>query len=486
MHLITEVVGGGESFTTPEQLMKIFVDNPLKGCHFHLYKPDRSVQHKIQDQQIPALHYLNRVYHLKADVDGRGGMRGWRRSDMGDGKHFTKELCENAITFADIQERKELELGRIKTELDKLESELGISEREYEERSDELKEQEEMVEHMEEALPPCPNCTVLQTTYEPPKDDSNFSTRHGKSFAERSSSKRKSRRIRKKRESLDKQLERIKQIEAGQYHHCKCKNEHNHICLRYFDRKGDLINHVQSGKHEFPPIDSKTAAIRKFSDNTTQGGFGVDQETNRMKYIRCKSKTFTDDNTVILHKDDRIGDHWYSKGCYNSRRVKSTRFTPALVKDLEDMFLQGENGGQKVTAEIAYRKLKEMEREGYVDRKKYSANTDNPNGPLPTQIQIKRWFSIRNKKGPPKPRQETEKALKLRCEGFSLPTTTKCMLLKLLELKDIRSRPGWSVSDLEQLCIDNDILERSEKKRSKKVLMIAMLSLYNERHQPVK
>ena len=80
----------------------------------------------------------------------------------------------------------------------------------------------------------------------------------------------------------------------------------------------------------------------------------------------------------------------------------------------------------------------------------------------------------------------TKKALKLRCEGFSLPTTTKGMLLKLLALKDIRSRPGLSVSDLEQLCLDNGILERSEKKLSKKVLMIAMLSLYNERHQPVK
>ena len=49
-----------------------------------------------------------------------------------------------------------------------------------------------------------------------------------------------------------------------------------------------------------------------------------------------------------------------------------------------------ENSGQKVTAEIAYAKLKAMKRKGYVDRKKYSTNTDNPNGPLPTQIQIKR------------------------------------------------------------------------------------------------
>lgn len=89
-----------------------------------------------------------------------------------------------------------------------------------------------------------------------------------------------------------------------------------------------MDNHIEKGNHKFEPIDSLTAAIRKFSDNTTQGSFGVNQETNRMKHIRCKSKTFTDDNTVILHKDERIGDHWHSRGCYNSRRVKSTSERP--------------------------------------------------------------------------------------------------------------------------------------------------------------
>ena len=101
-------------------------------------------------------------------------------------------------------------------------------------------------------------------------------------------------------------------------------------------------------------------------------------------------------------------------------------------------------------------------------------------------MQIKRWFSIRTRKGPPKPRQETEKALKLQCEGFSLPTTRKNMLLKLLELKGIRLGSGLKVEDLTQLCLDNALLERSETKLSNKVLMIAMLSLYDDRQQSEK
>lgn len=127
-----------------------------------------------------------------------------------------------------------------------------------------------MVEHMEEALPPCPNCTVLQTTYKPPKDDSNFSTIHRKSFDERESTKRKNRRTRRNRKSLDAQNKKIRKIEEKGYHHCKCQNEYHQICTKFFSQKGDLDNHVQKGKHKFPSIDSITAAIRKFSDNTTQ------------------------------------------------------------------------------------------------------------------------------------------------------------------------------------------------------------------------
>ena len=59
--------------------------------------------------------------------------------------------------------------------------------------------------------------------------------------------------------------------------------------------------------------------------------------------------------------------------------------------------MQGESGGQKVTAHRAYDELKVLRKVN--DRLKYSADPENENGDTMTVQQIKSWFSTRAQKG---------------------------------------------------------------------------------------
>ena len=223
MHLVMEVVSRGHSFTTAEQLMQIFVDNPLKGCYFHLYVPVRRIQHGLRDKRaVPYLKHLSKIYHLKAEKDG--GMRGWRRSNLGDGFHFSKDLCEYAITFANVKKMKDEELKNLYVEL----GELG------EETNEDFIDREEMIQRLENVLPPPPECIILQSTYKPPTDETNFSVLHGESFAKRQSTKRENKRTKQNKKHIELQITEEERYRAGGYYACTHQNEHHQRCNRRF------------------------------------------------------------------------------------------------------------------------------------------------------------------------------------------------------------------------------------------------------------
>lgn len=126
-------------------MMQIFIDNPLKGCYFHLYIPVRRIQHGLRDKQdVPYLKHLSKIYHLKAEKGG--GMRGWQRSNLGDGFYFSKDLCEYAITFANVKKMKDEELKSLYAEF----IELG------EETNEDYIDREVMIQSLEDVLPPFP------------------------------------------------------------------------------------------------------------------------------------------------------------------------------------------------------------------------------------------------------------------------------------------------------------------------------------------
>lgn len=149
------------------------------------------------------------------------------------------------------------------------------------------------------------------------------------------------------------------------------------------------------------------------------------------------------------------------------------------MKDLEQFFLQGENGGQKVSPGQAYNTMKAMRRQDNPDRKKYTNDPDNPNGPLPDVKIIKRWFGSRNQNGPAKPREDTVADIKARCHAFELPVTPKTILQKILELKhDPMAHSKSTKQELEDRCKELELIE--DGKTSDKFLMLCMLRLHNE------
>jgi len=236
-------------------------------------------------------------------------------------------------------------------------------------------------------------------------------------------------------------------------------NDHHQVCTERFLQQKWLAKHISEGKHHYPSVDSKTAAIRDFTDNSS-GNFKISMGSrlNLMSIMRNKLVT-EDDQTIKNLSENRFDSYWSSTGCYNSRHNRGVRHSDALIADLEEMFVQGQTGGQKLTPAQAYEKLNLMTRADEPSRFKYTPDPNNENGNLITTIQIKSWFATRSSGGPKKPKVTIEK-LKASCRGFGLPTKKKSMLLEILKLhdlmneKDARDYSNMVVANLENECKD--------------------------------
>lgn len=120
-----------------------------------------------------------------------------------------------------------------------------------------------------------------------------------------------------------------------------------------------------------------------------------------------------------------------------------------------------------------------MRRQDNPSRKKYSNDSENPNGPLPDVRTIRRWFGSRKQNGPAKPREDTLVEIKARCHALELPVTKKTVLQKILELKhDPMAHKKSNMRELEDRCKEIKIIE--DGKTSDKFLMLCMLSLHNK------
>lgn len=92
----------------------------------------------------------------------------------------------------------------------------------------------EEMKRLENVLPPSYECIILQSTYKPQTDDTNFSVLHGDSFAKRQSTKRENKRTKQNEKHIELQITEEERYRAGGYYACTHQNEHHQRCNRCF------------------------------------------------------------------------------------------------------------------------------------------------------------------------------------------------------------------------------------------------------------
>ena len=279
-----------------------------------------------------------------------------------------------------------------------------------------------------------PRFVLIDSTYEA-LENSEKSIQHTETWQERRHEKMKDRKDKTNERVQSSLATHIETMKENGLFCCNVKHPKSGArCMKQYSSKQYLLKHQIGPKHVFPAIDSNTAAIRKYTDASKAGvKFGIGSRTNLCDAVRERSQILDDPNVAILNHPS-LDDYFKSPGCYNSRRKPSSRHSAALLEDLERMFLQGENGGQKYTDEQAHKELSRMTTEH--GRLKYTADENNSNGPCPRKEQIKQWFGQRKKNGPKKAKITIE-MLKNRCIKFDLPTKPKECCLKILQFDDI-------------------------------------------------
>ena len=454
-HMITTLVATGYSFTMPDELLHIFEENPVKGCTFLLFMPNRSLQHMIRSVKgVEYLKTLTQMYNLKCTDDA---ITGYRHSNLGDGVRFLKKDIERAITIKNIEQFTE-ELRTERSTIFDPSSGLPILVDSNANEGDNI--DFDTVE-LEDLIPPPPRGIIIKSLYEPPTNhiDKNTSILHGTTFAKRKLGKLKNKRtIRNEKVEQSQIQEREAEQQSGLFC-CTEMNDHHQVCTERFLQQKRLAKHISEGKHHYPSVDSKTAALRDFTDNSS-GNFkiSVGSRLNLMSIMRNKLVT-EDDQTIKDLSETRFDSYWSSTGCHNSRHNRGVRHSDALIADLEEMFMQGQTGGQKLTPAQAHEKLNLMTRADEPSRFKYTPDPNNENGNMINQIQIKSWFATRSSGGPKKTKETIEK-LKASCRGFGLPTKKKSMLLEILKLHDLMNEKdagdysNMVVANLENECKD--------------------------------
>lgn len=457
-HAIIDMVKKGMSFTTAEQLFDMFAANPIQASHFILYAPDRAVELTTMeptDENVKEiLKKLTSQYHFKkVEDEGDEKVIGHKHSNLGKGFEYSIDRLEELV----IQKKKPSDTVRDDDELDE-----GVNEN--------------------EETCPAPSYFVLKSTYEPPrirkmKGTDRFSTVHEDSFKKRKKIKLQNRRERNN-EAVAKKIEdkRKKMREKG-LHLCTAQNEFGDYCTKSFTFQSHLDEHMSRGNHDFPPINSICRDVRSFTDRS-KAGFknGLGTRVNRNDEYRSKETVADNPNNVALMHPDIDFSRWTCTGCYCTRRAKPKRYTEAMKDDLLKLFKQGEEGGQKVTAQRAYDYLRGLTMDDNSKRLKYSPDPENPNGDLITIPQIKSWFSIQARKKEPEDgnKKPTLKQIIADLKKFGLPVTEKPALCAILKLDDpVGDYSSKNVNDLKKICVDKKLF--GSVKLTKLVILRALL-----------
>ena len=194
---------------------------------------------------------------------------------------------------------------------------------------------------------------------------------------------------------------------------CPCMNDiDGEGCLKNkFKTKAAMENHVRrcedgTDEHLFPSRDLCSNILF----DATQGKWALSLACGGPMANRCralsKDVVVNDGSDTEVVQHEKIGNLWFSNGCYrrDMRERPSFAATKVLLLDLELLYISGERrdgGGEKKNASKytpaqALARLSNMKDEN--GRRKYSFKEGNSNGPLPTEPYIRAWFSRRKSK----------------------------------------------------------------------------------------
>ena len=413
-HMILAILRKGHSFESGKALYELLADNPMQSSSFVYYAPDRSISHQVgkgDDGKEQLLKGLQKQYHLLKTTDGES-INCYRHSYLGEGTLFPINEINDAVVHVPLSEGSYIKEGG-DTEED---TAIPVIE---EEESDDIENNP-------------PRYFLIDSTYER-INNIKKSTQYSESFQKR--------KLRKEKDRHDKKNERVEAAEAKErkemeergLYCCSVTNMHGDYCTSRYTTTASLDKHESGHSHQFPGVDSTTAALRAYTDASKTGvKFGIGTRANLCDAVRSKTRLSDDPNVApLLHPS--MDAYFKNPGCYNTRRKQNSKHSIALKKDLERMYQQGENGGQKYSTEAAFIEIEKMTVDG---RLKYTSDKNNPNGQCPQKDQIKQWFATRKSNGAPNLTMSVD-MLKTKCTQLNLPVNLKGMLVKILEFDDL-------------------------------------------------
>jgi hypothetical protein len=153
----------------------------------------------------------------------------------------------------------------------------------------------------------------------------------------------------------------------------------------------------------FPSVDLKTHVQKMHLSGKFAFSLATGTMTNRSDDANTKTTAIQVGSSEPRLSHD-VDNSWYADGCYNTVRKAPFVATSALLDDLEALFIAGNSrssggakqGQNKYTGDEACTFLRNLKLSN--GRRKYSNDSGNENGPLPTASYISSWFSRRKQK----------------------------------------------------------------------------------------
>jgi hypothetical protein len=405
----------GKTYKNAEELWDILDSSGLNFSYFHLYKPERSQMSHFQYNQMDAKKIES--LHL--------------------GKDFYLMTCEDGEVHAKYHSRhgSGIRLKLLDNKLDQLDQELKSS-------------------HQNAYAKELIDTHLLKSillTHPQSLHNNRRSLHQKKKWRERKTEKRQEL-IDDRNHRLDKKWEEkaadLKKI--GLY---MC-DEQNHVtgecCSKLFVSKNNLDKHKQRGEHTFPKESLLTSAI----NDARSGKYSLCLDTGtRINRDRSVASDYVpkEGPGVSFEFEHVSKEKSFGRGCYHKKNrstiKKQFKASPALLHQLENLFMQGQDKADKsvkiksskYTAEEALAELRNRKTED--GRRFYGPGCEG--GPLPTQSYVKSWFSNR----------ASEKAFKfsnelVRCleeivdQTENLSARQICNKLKLIKTADGESLFG--------------------------------------------
>ena len=208
-------------------------------------------------------------------------------------------------------------------------------------------------------------------------------------------------------------------------------------CMCTFSTRRGRNAHIN---HKFPTSKLESWIHELHLSGTFAFSLATGTRKNRSKYVTTNPtevRLCTENPSV----HEFVDLSWFSDGCYRTKKYKSFSASDTLKVDLEALFLQGfqtegpKKGNNKYTPDQALAFLKNLKKSD--GRRKYSHDSNNRNGPLPTKQYIQGWFSRRKAKMAEEEKKRAEAMKQLQDQNATNAMDKSCCNLSRYDDDDI-------------------------------------------------